>query len=67
MSSDSSYRCKAKVGDAGSSVLVDQNVSLQKQVSSVQKFVFERIRYPFKISVDDPEVMHILQAVRNVR
>lgn len=27
---------------------------------------FEGSRYPFKISVNDPEVMHILQAVRNV-
>ena len=66
MSRDAGDSRKAKIGDAGSPVPVDQDVRLGTWTRCKYGAIsLEKNLYPFKISVDDTEVMHILQAIRN--
>jgi len=65
VSHDAGDSCKAEVGDTGSSVLVDENVGLRSSVRGVQRSDL-RNTYPLQIPMDDTEVVHILQAIRNI-
>ena len=56
---------KTEIGEAGSPVLVDQDVRLFMLVTGVRFFVW-RNTYPLEVSVNYTEAMHIHQAIRDV-
>ena len=58
---------ETEVGDASSPVLVDQYVRLRRLTGCKYGDIsFEKKSYPFQISVDNAEIMHIPQAIRDV-
>ena len=66
MGRDAGDSCEAEVCDAGSPVLVDQDVRLRVRARYKYGGIsFEEKLYPFQISVDNAKAMHILQSLRN--
>ena len=67
MGSGTSDGRETEIGDAGSPVPVDQDVRLRRWLVYKCGYVpFGREEtYSFQISVGHPEVMHVLQAIRN--
>jgi len=55
-----------KVGNAGSPLLADQDVRLDRYLGHKRGDTsFRKRSYPFQVSVDYTEVVHILQAIRD--
>ena len=67
MSRDARDGRESEVGDAGSPLLVDQNVRLCRRLGCECGDIplGRQETYSFQISMDDEEVVHVLQAVRN--
>ena len=67
MSCDAGDGGESEVGNAGSPILVDQDIRLHRWLG----FECEDIHldnnetYSFQISVDHTEIVHVLQAIRN--
>jgi len=58
---------ETKVSDTSSPVLVDQYVRLRGLMGCKYGYVsFGRRLYPFQVSVDDAEIVHIPQAIRDI-
>jgi len=59
---------ETEVGDAGPPLLVDQDIRLHRWLGCKwEDMPFERREtYSFQVSVDHAEVMHVLQAIRDV-
>jgi len=58
---------ETEIGDAGSPAQVDQYIPLRRQGGRKREgFSFAKCPYPLQISMDYVEVVHVLQAIRNV-
>jgi len=58
---------ETEVSDASSPGLVDQYVRLRRLTGCKYRDIrFERRSYPFQISMDNTEIVHILQAICDV-
>jgi hypothetical protein len=67
VSCDASDGRKTEVGETGSSVPVDKDVCLRGRMRYERGDIsFEKNSYPFQISVNHAETVHMRQTVRNV-